>query len=188
MLIQLSLVVPQYLWRQVWPPPTCREPSDLPSAVQNSPVYTFPSWIHLMYITVPSAAIRSNEKRENYIVVWRRWLEYIEWALTIYMSVGSWIKLPLRIALRYHYGIVSFNTSTTPLILTNISMKAPRTQTKEINPDSATRVRPIVSIRVKQTMLVPWLLLERACSSGVHDMVGSRSQVRRWMSMNGSSS
>ena len=54
----------------------CREPSDLPSAVQNSPVYTFPSWIHLIYITVPSAAIRSNEKRENYIFVLCCWFEY----------------------------------------------------------------------------------------------------------------
>ena len=128
------------------------------------------------------------KKRKLYCCVTPLARIYKEWALTIYMSVGSWIKLPLRIALRYHYEIVSFNTSTTPLILTNIRMKAPMTQTKEINPDSATRVRPIVSIRVKQTMLVPWLLLERACSSGVHDMVDSRSQVRRWMSMNGSSS
>jgi hypothetical protein len=50
-------------------------------------------------------------------------------------------------------------------LLTKINRKTPNTATKEINPDSATRVSPIVSPRVKQTILVPLELLDKACSS-----------------------
>jgi hypothetical protein len=52
-------------------------------------------------------------------------------------------------------------------ILTKINVKTASTATREINPDSATRVRPMLSSRVKQTMLVPRVLLNKACSSAV---------------------
>ena len=54
-----------------------------------------------------------------------------------------------------------------PFMLTKIRMKTASTATNEINPDSATKVRPMLSPRVKQTILVPLALLNKACSSAV---------------------
>jgi hypothetical protein len=42
-----------------------------------------------------------------------------------------------------------------------------QTATKEINPDSMTNRRPMLSPRIKQAILVPRELLNKACSSGV---------------------
>ena len=45
--------------------------------------------------------------------------------------------------------------------------KTADTAIREINPACATKVRPMLSPLVKQTILVPWELLNRACSSAV---------------------
>ena len=53
-------------------------------------------------------------------------------------------------------------------VLTKINMKTPSTAITEMNPDCATKVRPMLWPLVKQMILVPCELLKRACSSNVH--------------------
>ena len=91
---------------------------------------------------------------------------------------------------RGHYTIfhmiISLENGMNPPVLANINMKTPSTATREINPDSATRVRPMVSPRVKQTMLVPRELPAKASSSAVQilpfNMTASDILFSRWVS------
>jgi len=116
-------------------------------------LYTLSRCGSIWYITVPScAAIRSNEKSESY--------RFCMALSTYHIYVETRINVPLRIALRYFMmEPLAWWRVWKQFILGKIRTMAPRTATKEMNPDSATRVRPMVSHRVKQTILAPWVLL-----------------------------
>jgi hypothetical protein len=63
---------------------------------------------------------------------------------------------------------VSLEKVMNSFILTKITMNTPNTAMREINPDSTTKVRPMLSPRVKQTIEVPLVFRNKACSSTVH--------------------
>ena len=64
--------------------------------------------------------------------------------------------------------MVSLEEEVIHFVLTKITMNAPNKAIREMDPDSVTKARPMLSPRVKQTILVPLMFCDRVCSLIVH--------------------